>query len=65
MVQTFGAHQQHTLQQFKNMILSKKLNQNLPKSKLFFEKNCKICHLLGAFHPQTLVLTPTPAVNPI
>jgi len=39
--QALRTHQQHTLQSFKNMLLSRNLEQNMPKIALFFEKKTK------------------------
>jgi len=45
-------HQQHTLQSFKNMILSRNLDQICRKMVYFLEKSGKIAAALGAL-PQT------------
>jgi len=39
--QALRTHQQHTLQSFKNMLLSRNLDQNMHKNALFLEKSEK------------------------
>jgi len=50
--QALKTYQQHIWQSFKNMLLSKNLDQNMQKNALFFGKNCKNRRNVGDSAPK-------------